>query len=227
VILPLGEIAAHLDLIARFGGRLAAEVPVLVFPGNEDRVIETLSALAARGLRCAVAENAGALKMIADAGLTPLGGAHLNVTNRPALRALYGLGCRDCTLSFELNLRQIGALRGPGKTGYLAWGRLPLMRFRACPMRGEKGCGNCPGRGEITDRKNERFPLLCTERRFSTLYNPVPLCAVGLDVPAADFRTFYFTVETPEECRAVTETLLAGQRPAGPLTAGQYNKKLL
>ena len=226
-VLPLRELEKDPSLLERFGVRLAAEVPVLVFPADEARVLNALTELKAKGLTKAVAENIGAVKLARDAGLTVLGGAHLNVTNRLALSELNALGCADATASFELNLGDIAALRGTGKTGYIAYGRMPLMRFRACPQRDEKGCGDCRGRAWITDRKNERFPLLCEEKRFSTMFNSVPLCAVGLKEPPADFRTLYFTVEPPMACREIAERILSGQKPDGPLTAGQYNKKLL
>ena len=227
VILPLREAAAHTELLTRFGEKLAAEVPVLLFPADEKKALETLVSLKEKGLRAGVAENIGAVKLLSDAGLEVRCGAHMNVTNRAALSELEALGCKDATLSFELHLNDMNALRCRGKTGYIAYGRLPLMRFRACPQRDEKGCGDCRGRAWITDRKNERFPLLCEEKRFSTMFNSVPLCAVGLKEPPADFRTLYFTVEPPKACREIAERILSGQKPDGPLTAGQYNKKLL
>ena len=226
-LLPLKEIASHPALLQTFGKALAAELPALIFPDDEPRVQKTLATLKEKGLTQAVAENIGAVRLIRDAGLTVLCGAHMNITNRLALSELNALGCRDATASFELNLSDIAALRTEGKTGYIAYGRMPLMRFRACPQRNETGCGTCRGAAEITDRKNERFPLLCEEKRFSTMFNSVPLCSVGLSEPPADFITLYFTVEPPEACAGITERILSGQKPDGPLTAGQYNKKLL
>lgn len=227
VILPLYEIAAHPALAERFGGRLAAEIPVLLFPADEEDALLTLQKIRALGVNVGVAENIGAVRLLRQAGFTVTGGAHLNITNRLALSQLEGLGCMDNTLSFELHFGDIRRLRCAGKTGYIAYGRTPLMRFRACPQRGENGCGSCGGSAWITDRKNERFPLLCERRRYSTMLNAVPLCAVGLPEPPADFRTLYFTVETPAECKEIAGALLAGRKPCGPLTAGQYNKKLL
>ena len=226
-ILPLEEIAAHPALIDTLGGRLAAELPVLIFTAREAKIAETLQSLKEKGLALGVAENVGGIKLLRDAGLAVTGGAHLNITNRLALAEYEALGCKDNTLSFELHLDAMNGLRCAGKTGYIAWGRLPLMRFRSCPQRTETGCGDCKGRAEITDRKNERFPLLCSERQYSTMYNAVPLCSVGLKAPQTDFYTLYFTTESPAECRKIAESILAGQKPEGRVTAGQYNKRLL
>jgi putative protease len=227
VILPLQEVASHPETLTRFGEKLAAEVPVLLFPADEKKALETLLSLKEKGLKAGVAENIGAVKLLSDAGLEVRCGAHMNITNRLALSELEALGCRDTTLSFELHLNDMKALRCRGKTGYIAYGRLPLMRFRACPQRDEKGCGDCRGRAGITDRKNERFPLLCDGRRYSTMFNSVPLCAVGFPQPQTDFYTLYFTVETPEQCREITARILKGEKPEGRITAGQYNKRLL
>ena len=226
-ILPAAELLSHPELTEKYADRLAAEVPVLLFPGDEEKLLGTLQTLRSRGVAVGVAENIGALPLLQAAGLTPRGGMHLNITNPAALREYESLGCRDNTLSFELNLGDVAALRGAGKTGYIAYGHLPLMRFRSCPQRDAKGCGSCTGEAELTDRRNEVFQLRCSAKRFSTLYNPVPLCAVGLIQPRTDFRTFYFTVETPAQCVTIAETLLSGQKPPFPVTAGQYNKKLL
>ena len=224
-ILPLFGLLARPELMTL--GEFAAEVPVLTFPGDEAKTLEALTSLKEKGLKYAVAENIGAVRLIREAGLIPSGGAHLNITNRLALTEYEALGCADNTLSFELSFGDMANLHGSGKTGFLAYGHMPLMRFRACPARDDKGCGECKGSAAVTDRKNETFRLLCAGRRFSTLYNPVPLYTLGLREPDCDFHTLYFTYESKEECIAVARAYLAGQKLPGPVTAGMYNKQLM
>jgi len=223
-VLPLREIYSHREIIS---DRLAAEIPVLVFPADEERTLKMLEELKKEGLKTALAENIGAVRLIREAGLEITGGAHLNILNTLALREYEALGCLDNTLSFENNFSDIGKISGEGKTGYIAYGHLPLMRFRSCPQRDENGCGECRGRAVITDRRNEKFTLLCSGRRFSTLYNPIPLFTGGMKEPETDFRTLYFTYETRERCEKITETYLSGKKPDFPATAGLYNKNLL
>lgn len=227
VILPLAEIERDPTLISRFGARLAAEIPVLLYPADEARTLAALRARKEQGLVFAVCENIGAVSLAKQAGLTPTGGAHLNITNALALRAYEALGVLDCTLSFELHFAQIAALRGEGKTGALVYGRLPLMRFRACPMQGESGCGNCAGSRALTDRRGEAFPVLCSGKRFSTLYNPVPLYVGDRALPDTDFYTLYFTTETAAQCADVIAAFTARAKPAFRRTAGLTDKKLL
>ncbi len=224
-ILPLFSLVKVPELLRQ--GEIAAEVPVLTFPAEEEKTLAALRSLKEKGLQYAVAENIGAIRLIREAGLIPAGGAHLNITNRLALSRYEALGCEDNTLSFELSFGDIAPLRGAGKTGFLAYGHMPLMRFRSCPARSDTGCGDCRGSSLITDRKNESFRLLCSGKRYSTLFNPVPTFTVGLREPDCDFRTLYFTYETKEECIAVARAYLAGQKLPVPVTAGMYNKRLM
>lgn len=227
LILPLEEIFAAPHLLQTHGDKLTAELPVLIYPAMEEKTMETLRQLRAQGLKTVLCENIGAVRMAKEAGLTPIGGAHLNITNRLALLSYESLGVAANTLSFELHFKDINALRGRGKTGFLAYGHMPLMRFRACPMQGINGCGDCGGARTLTDRRGEGFPVLCSGRQFSTLYNPVPLYTGNMKLPEADFCTLYFTVEDKKTCAAVLAAFLEHKNPDFRKTAGQYDKKLL
>lgn len=227
VILPAREIEKNPALIGRFGSRLAAEIPPLTYPGAEDKTVRTLSHLRAAGLVYAVCENIGAVALAKAAGLIPTGGAHLNITNAAALAVYESLGLADNTLSFELNFREIAALLGTGKRGILVYGHLPLMRFRACPMQGDAGCGSCTGRRTLTDRRGGSFPVLCSDKQFSTLLNPIPLYVGNRPLPPLDFYTLYFTQEDRETCEAVIAAFSERKNPDFPKTAGLYDKKLL
>ncbi|MBQ1620640.1 MAG: U32 family peptidase, partial [Oscillospiraceae bacterium] len=89
--------------------------------------------------------------MAQQAGLIVHGGPTLNVTNTLSLETYEDLGLADTTLSFELPVKMGSKLGGKKPRGILAYGRLPLMQFRSCPARGEKGCGSCAGRPELVD----------------------------------------------------------------------------
>ncbi|MCH5198157.1 MAG: U32 family peptidase [Oscillospiraceae bacterium] len=223
-IMPLKEIYYHRELISE---KLSAELPALIFPADEERISGMLTELKKAGLKTAVAENIGAVRLIKDAGLFVSGGAQLNILNSLALREYEALGCLDNTLSFELGFSDMKKISGEGKTGFIAYGHLPLMRFRSCPERDETGCGECRGRAVITDRRGDKFNLLCSGKRFSTLYNPIPLYSGGLTEPKTEFRTLFFTYESKEHCKKITETYLSGKKTDFPVTAGLYNKELL
>ena len=225
LILPLREITD--GLLSRFGDALCAAVPALVYPADEEKTVRLLTELAQKGLRYALCDNIGAVGMAKAAGLTPLGGALLNALNTDAAAFYRGLGVADLTLSPELSFQGMRALRSGGKIGFIAYGHQPLMHFRCCPMQGANGCGRCPGRRTLKDRRGEDFTVLCEERRFSVLYNPVPLYTGDRALPPVDFVTLQFTVETQEECARVIRLFTQKKPLPGKRTAGLYDKTLL
>ena len=225
IILPLREITE--ELAARYGEALCARIPVLVYPSYEEKVTERLTALAKSGLRYALCDNVGAVAMAKAAGLTPLGGALLNVMNSEALAFYRSLGVADVTLSAELSFENMQQLSFGGKLGLIGYGHMPLMHFRCCPMQGENGCGRCTGVRALTDRRGEPFPVLCEAKRFSVLYNPVPLYVGDKALPPADFVTMCFTTEKRERCAEIARLFAAGKPLPGKRTAGLYDKVLL
>ena len=101
------------------------------------------------------------------------------------------------------------------------------MRFRCCPMQTKNGCAGCRGDNELTDRRGEKFRVLCSGKKYSTLYNPVPLYAGGMARPDADFNTLFFTYETKEECAGIIRSFENGEKVCFRRTAGLYDKELL
>lgn len=223
VILPIEEITAA--CLRRFPDA-AAEIPPLVFPKEELSVIRHLQELKTLGLRYALCENLGAVAMAQEAELIPLGGCGLNILNSAALAAYETLGTTDITVSFESGERNLAHLRGTAVRGVLGYGRLPLMRMRACPAQSAQGCGECSGRPMLTDRMGIRFPLLCGGRKFTTLLNSIPLYTGDKTLRGADFFTLYFTLESAQQVQYITQIFLQGQAFSAPHTTGLYFKKL-
>ena len=222
--LPAKELLRHPECITE---RAAAEVPALVYPDDEAAMRDMLRSLKAAGLGFAVAENIGAIRMIRDAGLIPIGGYGLNVTNSDALDAYRELGLAALFASFELTLPMLRVLKSDVPLGMIAAGRLPLMQLRACPARTDRGCGNCGGRPFVGDRKNAVFPLLCADRKYSTLYNSVPLYIADKDLPPLDFYAVYLSTETAEEAGELIEKAAAHAPFGAPYTTGLAFRKLL
>jgi putative protease len=149
------------------------------------------------------------------------------VTNTLALEEYEAMGLADTTLSFELPVKMGSKLGGEKPRGILGYGRLPIMQFRACPARGEKGCGACSGRPELVDRKGVVFPMVCHDRRYTTLLNSVPLYLGDKALPPFDFVTLYFTTEDKETCRRVYEGFRRGEAPWFDRTSGLAFRTLL
>ena len=226
VILPMEEIEGHPELLAG-ETPVWAELPQLIWPLEEQAALDQLLALKEKGLTDAVAGNVCELILAQKAGLAVHGGPTLNVTNTLSLEAYERMGLADTTLSFELPVKMGAKLSGIRPRGILAYGRLPLMQFRACPARGEKGCGGCAGRPELVDRKGVVFPMACHERRYTTLLNSVPLYLGDKALPPFDFVTLYFTTEDSAACRRIFESFRRGEAPWFDRTSGLAFRTLL
>ena len=180
------------------------------------------------GVKKICAENIGALIMAKEMGFSVYGGSGLNIMNSVALEEYEKLGLEDAVVSYELSAKRIAKLGGEMKRGILAYGRMPLMQLRACPARGEKGCEKtCSGARELTDRKNMKFPLLCHERQFSTLYNSLPLY-IGDKQSSfpVDFFTLFYTTESKKQARAAYDLFRKGAPFDGERTRGLYFREI-
>ncbi len=228
VILPVEEIAAHRELLSEYGGRLAAELPVLLPPGAEEKLGKTLADLREAGLEKALCPGPGQLLLAKAAGLRPYGDYGLNVLNSYALGACRDLGAEDMTLSFETNLRQGASLGDYLPCGVIAYGYLPLMTFRACPVQGPKGCGRCTGQATLTDRLGKSFPVVCRGRQYSQLLNTVPLYLGDKQQLLEGFShaTLRFTIEDPARCIRVMQLWREGAPFREERTNGLYLREL-
>ncbi len=228
VLLPVEEISAHPGVIEELGDRLTGELPLLAFPGAEERLHETLAALKDAGLTDVIAGNLGTLYMACDMGFTVRGDYSLNILNTRALDEARRLGAADVTLSFEMALKLAEKLAGETPRGIIAYGRLPLMTYRNCPAKGAKGCGSCPGQSALTDRLGKRFPVVCRGRAHSQLLNSVPLYLADKlkEPPNVDFLTLYFTIETARECADVVRQYVSHAPAEGEFTRGLYYRNL-
>ena len=159
------------------------------------------------------------------------GGMMLNILNSQALERYLDLGLADACLSFELPFSEMGTVlqsKTDGKkTGAVMYGYLPLMKLRACPAKGENGCGSCTGRSVLTDRIGECFTVICREKQYSELLNCVPLYVGDRNLPPLDYGLLYFTTETAEKCRAACEAYINKRGFPGRKTAGLYFRRLL
>ena len=224
VILPVAEITP--DLLDIYGDKLTAQLPALVFPQDEPALEVALLALKQAGLREVWADNIYGIQLGKRLGLGIRGGFGLNVINTEAIDFYVNQGLLSLTVSFELPMAKIKDLGGRISRGIAAYGYLPLMRFRNCPVRAGTGCKTCGGHGALTDRKGVTFPVECGERKYATLLNSLPLHIAGRDDPA-DFRLLYFTREQPEECERIIGEFLAGKASPLPRTGGLYYRNLM
>ena len=211
------------DKFARFKGILAAELPKFEF-GSDSGLPGRLARLREKGITQAVCGSLGAIRTAAQAGLAAHGDFSLNIANTIALKQYAALGLASVTLSFEVALASAKILGGELPRGVIAYGHLPLMHLRNCPVRAQGGCrGNnyeCPS---LQDRKGKRFPLCCVGN-ITTLHNCVPLWMGDKrgDLAGFDFLTLYFTSEPPGRITEITRLFSQGAQPSEEHTRGLY-----
>ena len=225
LILPLDEITS--ELIDRFGERLIGELPSICFPSYEEELQEKIKKLKQNGLTQVMANNLYGIRLAIENAMQVHTGWGLNVTNTRAVRELEKMGCASFLVSFELNMEDIGKLGGDLERGTVIYGYLPLMRMRACPGKKAGGCRNCGGERVLTDRTGRVFRLACETKRYSVLYNSVPLYIADRKREKTDYELLYFTSETAEDAASVIESVQREETPVFERTTGLYYRKLL
>lgn len=198
--------------------------PRAVFGAAEDGVRRDAEACAGAGFAGFAAQNLAQFETLR--GLPLVGAFGLNVTNPVAARALAARGARALTLSPELPLADLAETARAVPSLALAYGHMPLMLTRACPLHNVHGCAGCPGEGTLLDRRGMRFPVRCTGPAGArTVYNPVPL--YWGDRPGAlagVMPLLYFTIESAARAKEVLALFAAHRAFDGPFTRGLYNK---
>ena len=142
-----------------------------------------------------------------------VGDFNLNVLNDHTYAFLRNGGFQRLTLSPELNLTQIKAMKlVPDKTEMLVYGGLPVMAMKHCVMAAvlEKPghCGVCQESDfALLDRKNEMFPIVKRSHCQTEIMNAKKLLLLEelptLAEAGVGFFRLNFLDETPEEVRAL------------------------
>ncbi len=132
-------------------------------------------------------------------------GHRLNVFNSYSLELLKNF--ETVTLSPELTLKEIKHTKKPCPTEIIGYGRIPLMVFENCPVKANDMCDTNTSYNELSDRKNEKFPLICGEGCFCELYNSKPIYLADKIRDVIDAGVSYlrldFTVEDAKECEFI------------------------
>lgn len=199
-----------------------AVVPPLFLADCEQRVRERLRLLKQCGFSKGAAHTLGHARLLAEEGFEVLGGYRLNVINSYAADFYRRFGLRDLTLSFEGTVQQLSELRCDIPRGILAYGRLPLMAMRRCPIADGKPCGaQQPCGGSIKDRRGNDMPVLCGGN-YVELLNPDVLIMSDRQraLRQFDFAVLKFTDET--QLAPVLDMYLRDKKPEGSLTRGLY-----
>ena len=227
LIFPIKEVLNHKEDLEEIKEKVVIELPDLIYPNSEDKVLKELQELKSLGFKNAISGNIGGIEIIKNVGLKAFGGHTLNISNSDAIEFYETQNVKDLTLSVELSAKSIDNISSNVKIGAYCYGNLPLMFFRNCPLKQKDGCCNCNGNRKITDRKNIEFPVICHDKMYSVLHNSVPLYIMDKINLNCDFLTMYFTNESKEECKEILSLCKNKQSAPFKKTAGLYLREVL
>lgn len=203
IILPLDSIISQKDIPYDIISKIIVQPPRFI--QNEFETIERLSQIFSIGIRHLMCNNLAYVNIGNNIDYKLHGDFGLNVVNSLAIDTLKYLNCMDTIVSFELKLSQIDALNKSIPIGLEAYGRLPLMLVRNCPIKNEVGCKKC--HHSISDRTNRTFPVYCTGG-YSEVFNAeVMSIADRLDsINNIDYYVLSFVNETSSEVANVIKS---------------------
>lgn len=202
--------------------RRIAVIPPLILSDCEEETAARLGELREMGFNNGLAHTLGHARLLKHCRFNVLGGYRMNVLNSLSARVCSDLGFWDITLSFEGTAATLAEINSPRPKGIVAYGRLPLMLTRWCPIANGKPCGRKNPCGKsIFDRHGTEIPVLCGGNSVEML-NPDVL--ILSDKPSIlrqfDFVILKFTTES--EIKPIYEMYKRTEKPTGKLTRGLY-----
>lgn len=223
IILPLEE---NPDVIKDFDIPFIADIPRGIT--SEESLLKQLIIFKEKGGKAALCGNLSHIELVKKSGLVPLGDLGLNISNSEAISTLKGFGINAAVISCEEKITDILKLSAAIKKGIVAYGNIPLMLFRNCPLKNSISCKECKKQGVITDRLGIDFPVRC-RGGYSELLNSKPLWLADRknEILGLDFTVLYFTRETPERVKEVIAAYKNGLPPDIDHTRGLYYRGTL
>ncbi len=199
-----------------------AVLPPLFLGDCEDEVRGQLRRLRGFGFTKGAAQTLGHAQLLKEEGYALHGGYRLNIVSSRSAQFCKDFGMSDVTLSFEGTVQQLSDIVCDIPRGILAYGRLPLMLMRRCPISGGAPCGaDKPCGKSITDRRGNQMPILCGGNSVELL-NPDLLIMSDRQraLSQFDFALLRFTTET--QLAPVLDMYRNNKKPDGSLTRGLY-----
>lgn len=201
--------------------RAGVEIPRGMF-GREKEIEQKLIKLKKAGVKYALCGNLGSYKLAKRLGYTAFGDFGLNVFNSVSADMI-----ENPILSPELTAQQINAVNAQSK-GFIAYGNIPLMLTRNCPVKNSIGCDKCRKNGGLTDRKGVTFPVVCSPYSCVEVLNSVPIyLAERMAEFNADFAHFYFSKESREQVEEIIFLYKNGSKAPFDYTRGLYYRGVL
>ncbi len=220
-ILPIEQPPA----VLAEGIALVADIPRGM---AEETVKERLRVYKNAGCKAAVCSNIAAVRLALAQGFKVIGGAGLNCYNSESASVLKEMGLAAAVMSPELKISEITSMDTALPKGIFAYGRLPLMLTRNCPIKNGISCAECGRKSFLTDRMGAQFPVRC-RAGYCEIFNSVPLVLSDRpeETDGLDFLLLSFLDESPDEISKIINAYRYGSlTPTGGYTRGLYYRKV-
>lgn len=203
-------------------------IPPFVLSDCEEETERRLDELRKIGFTKALAHTLGHAYLLKKHGFSVLGGFRMNVLNGLSARVCEDFGFEDITLSFEGTAQKLSEISCGIPRGIIAYGRLPLMIMRRCPIADGAACGKKTPFGEgkscggaIFDRLGNKILVQCGGNSVELLNPDVLVMSDKRETLGKfDFCVLKFTDET--DISPIFEMYKNGKKPSGKLTRGLY-----
>ncbi len=228
IILPVQTPDYILLQLQQAGLPFGVELPRALY-GKQDKLIEKIKECAAYGAAFLLAGNLDGVAFAQKSGLPIIANFSINAFNSLTINELDALGLKGVVVSAELEADQINALKGTTDIGLFAYGRLPLMLTRNCPIKNGTDCKHCQKSRCLTDRKGVAFPVQCNNGASELLNSrPIYLADKQQAFRNTDFSLLYFTTESADTVSQIAEAYDFGSAPTdGNFTRGLYFRGVL
>ena len=222
IYLPIEEKNETFAALLQHNLPVAAHLPRAFF-GQENMLRQRMTELRHLGVHTVLAENIASMHTARDLGMEIHTGQGFNLFNTYALQTAAEMGAHSVLCSPEMTLSQLRQLGTEIPRGIFAYGRLPLMLTRNCPLKNATDCGRCDPQRGITDRMGIQFSIAC-RWGCSEIENSRPIWLADrlAELQDVDFLLLYFTDEDAERCRRVLDAYRSGGSPPE-----QYTRSLL
>jgi len=223
IMLPL---EADLPVVLPSTSRLIVDIPRGIL--SEEYIKNRLAIFKEKGFNYAYCGNLAAIKIANDSGFNIIGGIGLNAANTETVSVLHSMGVNEITISPEILLSETVRLNTKIPKGIFAYGKLPLMLMRNCPVKNGSDCDACQKNSTITDRLGIEFPIKCRVG-FSELYNSLPIFLADRqnEYSGLDFILLYFTDESSEHVSKIINMYKNGGNPPEKHTRGLYYRSVM
>ena len=200
---------------------LAVELPRGI--SDEQKIKDRLISFKEKGIDTAFCSTLAVGELAKGAGMNTVANFGFNVYSSYTANYHKEQGAKAVVLSSEILLKDAAKISADIDKGIIAYGRLPLMLTRNCPVKNKISCAECKRSGSLTDRKNEKFPVMC-RNGYSELYNSKVIWLADRqdELRNIDFQILYFTDETKEQIESVIKAYRNGEKPTTDFTRGMY-----